>query len=157
MTFLDELPATSLRVERNTAPRVNARLKARDDAEVARLEDASPEELTKRIEELSHEWDVERLLQFNASVLAFTGTVLGHTVNRRFMAMPAVIFGFFLQHALQGWCPPVPVFRRLGVRTRREIERERYALKALRGDFEELNGLPLGQARVRAVLRAVDC
>ena len=43
--------------------------------------------------------------------------------------------GFLLQHALQGWCPPVPVFRRLGVRTTAEIDRERYALKALRGDF----------------------
>ena len=40
-----------------------------------------------------------------------------------------------LQHALQGWCPPLPVFRRWGVRTAREIEEERYALKALRGDF----------------------
>jgi hypothetical protein len=29
----------------------------------------------------------------------------------------------------------MPVFRRLGVRTATEIEEERYALKALRGDF----------------------
>ena len=42
---------------------------------------------------------------------------------------------FLLQHAVQGWCPPVPFFRRRGVRTAREIEIERYALKALRGDF----------------------
>lgn len=31
--------------------------------------------------------------------------------------------------------PPVPVLRRCGVRTRREIDEEKYALKALRGDF----------------------
>ena len=30
----------------------------------------------------------------------------------------------------------VVVFRRMGVRTRREINREKYALKALRGDFD---------------------
>ena len=42
---------------------------------------------------------------------------------------------FLLQHALQGWCPPLPLLRRLGVRTQAEIERERYALKAIRGDF----------------------
>jgi len=47
-----------------------------------------------------------------------------------------LVFGFFFQHATQGWCPPIPVFRRMGVRTRREINRERYALKALRGDFD---------------------
>jgi hypothetical protein len=35
----------------------------------------------------------------------------------------------------QGWCPPLTVFRRLGVRTRREIDLERYAIKALRGDL----------------------
>lgn len=29
------------------------------------------------------------------------------------------------------------MFRRLGIRTRREIEVEKYALKALRGDFDE--------------------
>jgi hypothetical protein len=36
-----------------------------------------------------------------------------------------------LQHALQGWCPPVPVLRRLGYRTQPEIEEERCALRAL--------------------------
>jgi hypothetical protein len=45
---------------------------------------------------------------------------------------------FLLQHALQGWCPPVPLFRSLGVRTASEIDEERYALKALRGDFEDV-------------------
>ena len=52
---------------------------------------------------------------------------------------PVIVCGFLLQHAIQGWCPPVPVFRRLGVRTSFEIEQERYALKSLRGDFQ---GLP---------------
>jgi hypothetical protein len=33
-----------------------------------------------------------------------------------------------LQHAMQGWCPPVPLLRRLGIRTRNEIDREKYAL-----------------------------
>jgi hypothetical protein len=36
----------------------------------------------------------------------------------------------------------MPVFRRLGVRTAREIARERYALKALRGDFAALGARP---------------
>jgi hypothetical protein len=53
--------------------------------------------------------------------------------------LSGAVLGFLLQHATQGWCPPVSVLRRRGVRTRREIEAERYALKALRGDF---SGLP---------------
>jgi hypothetical protein len=51
--------------------------------------------------------------------------------------LPVVVAGFLLQHALQGWCPPLPVLRRLGVRTADEINQERYALKALRGDFAQ--------------------
>ena len=64
------------------------------------------------------------------------GVLLGATRGRKWFVLPLVVSGFLLQHALQGWCPPVPVLRRLGVRTRLEIERERYALKILRGDFE---------------------
>jgi hypothetical protein len=56
-------------------------------------------------------------------------------VDRRFFVFPAVVAGFLLQHALQGWCPPLPAFHRLGVRTPREIDVERTALKAMRGDF----------------------
>jgi hypothetical protein len=46
-----------------------------------------------------------------------------------------VVNGFLLQHSLQGWCPPLAIFRRLGVRTAAEIEYERSMLKANRGDF----------------------
>jgi hypothetical protein len=43
----------------------------------------------------------------------------------------------------------VPILRRKGVRTRREIDAERYALKALRGDFVEVKreGEPIAEAR----------
>jgi hypothetical protein len=39
-----------------------------------------------------------------------------------------IVQGFFLQHAIQGWCPPLPVLRRLGFRTVQEIEEERAIL-----------------------------
>ena len=48
-----------------------------------------------------------------------------------------MVQGFFLQHGVEGWCPPLPIFRRLGIRMQAEIEAERYALKALRGDFAD--------------------
>ena len=67
------------------------------------------------------------------------------TLTRKFLIVPGVVFGFLLQHAVQGWCPPLPVFRRLGERTRKEINRENYALKALRGDFDRVGG-PVEQA-----------
>jgi hypothetical protein len=75
----------------------------------------------------------------NAGIVSLSGVVLGTLISRRFLVLPAVVFGFFFQHATQGWCPPLPVFRKMGVRTRREINKEKYALKALRGDFEHIS------------------
>jgi hypothetical protein len=71
----------------------------------------------------------------NASALAFVGTALGFFVHSYWLALPALVTAFLFQHALQGWCPPVPILRRLGFRTCYEIERERQVLKSVRGDF----------------------
>jgi hypothetical protein len=155
--MLKALPPTARRVELNTDPRINDAIRERSDAEVLRLEDAGADETVRRLRQLDDEWDLERTLQANASLLAMAGVLLGAKVNRWFLLLPTAVFSFLLNHALQGWCPPVPAFRRLGVRTQREIERERYALKALRGDFDEVPP-PSAESgeRVRAVLRAVD-
>ncbi|MFP4350285.1 MAG: hypothetical protein ACOCWY_03900 [Thermodesulfobacteriota bacterium] len=107
-------------------------------------------DLNQRLKELDYEWDIERALEANASVLALAGLTLGATVDRRWFAFPAVIAGFLLQHALQGWCPPVSVFRRMGIRTRNEIDYERYALKMIRGDFEETPEPSPGSTRTKA-------
>jgi hypothetical protein len=90
-----------------------------------------------RIEELDREWDIERTLELNAAAFALTGTLLAALVNKRWLFLPALVAGFLGQHAVQGWCPPVELLRRAGVRTRQEIDREKYALKALRGDFRD--------------------
>jgi hypothetical protein len=68
-------------------------------------------------------------------MISRTAPLLGIFFDRRFLALPVAVTAFLLQHAVQGWCPPVPFFRKRGVRTMREIDEERFALKALRGDF----------------------
>lgn len=93
-----------------------------------------------RVAALERERDIEQVLEMNASVLAFTGALLGTTVDKRFFLLTGVVLGFLCQHALTGWCPPVPIFRRIGMRTRSEIDQEKYALKALRGDFRRARG-----------------
>lgn len=94
--------------------------------------------ISDRIRELEQEWDIERVLEVNMPIVALTGLALGAFVNEWWLLFPVVVLLFFLQHALQGWCPPLPLFRSLGYRTKKEIERERYALKVLRGDFDEV-------------------
>ena len=96
-----------------------------------------PPAISSRLRELDRESDVERVLEANASALALIGLSLGVAVHRRWLVVPAVVLGFLLQHAIQGWCPPLAVLRRLGLRTRTEIDAERYALKYLRGDFRQ--------------------
>lgn len=147
------------RVRESTAPPVQQELD-RDLVESVRRHaartDASGRDagLTDRIAELDREWDIERILEANASTLALIGTLLAAAHDRRWLWLPGVVTAFLLQHALQGWCPPVVVFRRMGVRTRKEIDAERYALKMLRGDFD-LDETADADAAMRA-RRALD-
>jgi hypothetical protein len=122
------------RVPAHTNEAVNRRIDL-DIARSVRWHAAHPERIGDRLRELDDEWDIERTLEANASSLAFTGVLLGWFVDKRWLALPAFVTAFLFQHAVQGWCPPLPVLRRLGFRTAREIDVERYALKALRGDF----------------------
>lgn len=69
-------------------------------------------------------------------------------------AVPVIVTAFLLQHAVQGWCPPVPILRRLGYRTNREQDDERIALKFLRGDFDPL--LAAGERSAAQTLGAVQ-
>jgi hypothetical protein len=129
------------RVRANTAEEINRQIDRDIEIRVREYSHRTESEITRRINELEREWDIERLLEANASSLAFTGLVLGITRNRKWLIVPGIVLPFLFQHAIQGWCPPVPIFRRFGVRTRDEINREKYALKALRGDFDEINSL----------------
>jgi hypothetical protein len=121
----------------NTPSTVNQRIHGRTLHDVSRFIGADPVFIDERIRELEREWDVERTLEANAAIVALAGLALGVTVDRRFLAVPVAVAGFLLQHALQGWCPPLPVIRRLGVRTAAEIHQEIIALRILRGDFLE--------------------
>jgi hypothetical protein len=110
-----------------------------------------PIRIGARLEELDREWDIERALEANAATFALAGLALGFGADRRWFALPVFVAGFLLQHAVQGWCPPLPLLRRLGFRTTQEIDKERYALKALRGDFEQVR---LAVRRLEAVENA---
>jgi hypothetical protein len=129
---------TTIRVEQHTDEAANERIGRRTAQSISSVGRQGRDVISRRLEELDQEWDMERTLEANAASMALLGLGLGALVSRRFFMLPGVVAGFLLQHAVQGWCPPVPVFRRLGFRTAREIASERYALKAIRGDFGDL-------------------
>jgi hypothetical protein len=100
------------------------------------------EVISERITQLEREWDIERWLETNASSLALMGLILGLTRSRKYLVLSGTVLSFLLMHAIQGWCPPVPLLRKLGIRTRSEIDREKFALKVLRGDFQDVSRGP---------------
>ena len=149
------LPSTVSRVPSQTANAINQQIHLQTIQNVARHSHAGPAAIERRLKELDEEWDVERVLETNAATVSLIGLALGATVDRRWFFLPAAVAAFLLQHALQGWCPPLPLFRRMGIRTASEIDEERYALKALRGDFQIFDP-ESGEHQNQVIHRAVE-
>ena len=150
------LPATTTRVAEHSDESVNQRIRRRTQENLELYRAAGGDFIDHRLRELDREWDIERLLEANAASVVLAGLLLSAAVNRKWILLPVAVGGFLLQHALQGWCPPLIWFRRMGFRTASEIETERYGLKVLRGDFDDL-ALPSGaRSDVSQVLDAVE-
>jgi len=129
------LPKTTSRVSQHTSRKLNERIFSETQKNVERLCGTDRETLTRRLDELDREWDIERAIQTGAAGQILLGLALGTFVDRRWYAWSGIVAGFLLLQALHGWAPPVPILRRLGFRTQAEIEEERDALRILRGDF----------------------
>lgn len=125
----DPTSSSADRVRRSTSVYLNEKIDRQTQRSIQSYANCSFTAIKNRMQELDEEWDVERVLEVNASTLALTGLALGVTVNKRWLAVPAVVLLFLFQHGVQGWCPPLPILRRLGIRSRGEIDREKYALK----------------------------
>lgn len=138
------------RVRSHTAAAVLRRIDDDTTAHLLQYADAPPDASATRLTELDREWDTDRAIELEASLMGLAGLALGAFVRPAFRAMPAVVAGALLLHATTGLYPLLPVFRRLGLRTAREIARERYALKALRGDFAGLDADAPAMARTAA-------
>lgn len=123
-------------VRANTPPEVNERIDRETEIRIHYYATQDDDEIGRRIDELDEERDLERILEANAATLSLLGIVLGVSFSRKWLLLPVAVGAFLFNHAVRGWCPPVPALRRMGVRTQQEIDREKYALKALRGDFE---------------------
>jgi len=132
------IPATTERVIRNTPPPVNQAIRQQTHENVARYAAASPQLLEQRLRELDREWDIDRITATLAGLGVLAGVVLASTLDTAWLVLPTLIAACLLLHALVGWSPALPLLRRAGYRTSLEIDHERYALKALRGDFQPL-------------------
>lgn len=126
---------TSERVRYNSSEQINHQID-NDIHESIKYYYYHRDEIEKRIAELDKEWDIERVIELNAAVIALAGLALGASLDKKWLILPMVAGLCLAQHATLGWCPPLPFLRAMKIRTRQEIDREKYGLKALIGDFD---------------------
>ncbi len=130
------LPSTVQRVPLHSSQTANENIRQQTRANIDYYSRQGSHVIEQRLNELDHEWDIERTLEANAASVSLIGLTLAATVSSRWLLLPTAVAVFLLQHAVQGWCPPLEAFRRMGVRTTAEIDVERRALQqALRDRF----------------------
>jgi hypothetical protein len=95
-----------------------------DNVDYYRFEPESA--VRERLNELEEEWDVERTVELNASLVVLTGVILAATVSKKWLILPALVTGFLAQHAIKNWSAPLGFFGHL--RTRKEIAKEKFGL-----------------------------
>jgi hypothetical protein len=105
---------------------------------VASVAHAGPEAIVRRLCELEREWTVGRLVKVLSGLCIFVGVGLGLLVDRAWFALPVIVGLLLLQYLIAPRSLLTSLFRAAGFRTSRDIEHERVALKALRGDFRHL-------------------
>ncbi len=137
------VPPTASRVEQNTPDSVNREIEDSTLIDMMKVMGGGPQGIARRLEELDREWDIERALE--ASDCFPDRTSDGLKVHRGWFALPVVVAAFLLQHAIQDWCPPLPIMRKLGFRTAREINAEKTALRISNGNLGG-RGFSLGYA-----------
>src|SRR3954466_8271719 len=103
-------------VRAGTRPSVQEKIDQKIREQIIHFAAQPKEVITRRIYELENEWDIERVLEANAAGIGLASLGWGLVVNKKCLAITATVLGFLLIHSTQGWCPPVPVLRRLGVR-----------------------------------------
>jgi hypothetical protein len=140
-------------VRTHTPDGLNRRIDERVERCVRYMAQQERSEIGHYLNQLEEEWDMSRALAVSCAVASLGGLLLGRSLGRGWLGLSALASGLLLQQGLFGHGPAASLVRSLGVRTRREIDLEKFALKALRGDFERIptEGGPLARANAALV------
>ncbi len=134
---------------------VNKRIDERVERCVRHMAQQERWEISCYLEKLEQEWDLNRAVMAVGSAVALVGLGLGRRDGGGWRILSALAAGLLLQQALMCYGPLARLVRVIGgVRSRREIDLEKFALKALRGDFERIpksEGGPLARANAALV------
>lgn len=132
------LPPTAQRVSYHTRENINSEIRNQTIHCLNTYKDSNETILSDKIKKLNSEWDIERFLETKAASIMLASSILGYKKSKCcWFFLTGAVGLFLLQQALQGWCPPVPAIRRMGVRTAEEINNEKTVFKFIRGDFSQ--------------------
>ncbi|HWT73847.1 MAG TPA: DUF2892 domain-containing protein [Mobilitalea sp.] len=130
-------PPTSQRVFLKTDPLTNAEIRNQTIRNLNIFKNCDQNDVGERIRQLSQEWDTERVIEVNSSLLILLSSYLGIKTSRFWFLLTGAVSVFMLWYAFLGWYPLLPLVRKWGVRTEDEISAEKASLKYMRGDFAQ--------------------
>ena len=122
-------------------PRIGLRRQGprkRDRGSSARIAFEGGPAIAQRLAELDREWSAGRVAKVLVAAGIFIGLAGAVLVSLWSLVLPVLLGLILLQHLTSRECWLTQALRRLGLRSGIEIEHERWALKALRGDFHNL-------------------
>jgi len=106
---------------------------------LACLADAGHQAITDRLEEIEREWSAGRATKATIGVIVVLGLALaGLLSNPWWLLLPTVGGLLLLQYLFTRSSWLGATFREMGFRSGADIDEEKFALKALRGDFRNL-------------------
>jgi hypothetical protein len=94
--------------------------------------------IAQRLAELDREWSAGRVAKVLIAVGILLGLAAAVFISLWWLILPVVLGLMLLQYIGGRECWLTNVLKRVGLRSGIEIEHERWALKALRGDFHNL-------------------
>jgi hypothetical protein len=115
------------RVRAHASEIANARIDRATEGSLRRA-GRDPELVRARLQELDAEWDIDRAILITFAAMGGAALLLGLRRDRRWRLPLMGQIGSLLAYALVGWSPQTVVLRRLGFRTRQEIDQERHQL-----------------------------
>jgi hypothetical protein len=101
-----------------------------------------PQAISDRLRALEDEPDLETVATLAMAGTGILALVFGFTGSRLWRLLAWMALPLIFAHARGRLSAPGEFLKTLGLRSRQEIQEEKYALKALRGDFRDAGGTP---------------
>lgn len=103
-----------------------------------RLAECGPSAIDERLSDIEQEWSAGRAAKVAIGIAVLIGMGLGLSLGGWWYSVPVIGGLLLLQYLFSRTSWLGKVFHESGMRSGQEIDQERFALKALRGDFAAL-------------------